>query len=354
MQNAPLLKLFLIVFTTIGIGWILAVGQSVILPIVTAIILVYLLGMAVTQLRRLPLFRALPSVVLNILALVVFGAVVYALSVVISSTVRDMIDRAPGYQDNINTMLAQVEGMLGLPANSILDEIVAATAGVLDVREFLLAILGGATSIGASAFMVVLYTAFLFAEKGKFTSKIFAAFPDSDQARLVEATVADINRRIGEYLGIKTLVNIILATACWAVMVVLGTDFALFWAIAIGLANYIPYVGSWIGVVFPVALSAAQTGSLWQTFVLAALLTTAQILVGNYLEPRMIGRQLNLSPFVVIVALAVWSSLWGIAGAVLAVPMTSMLVIILSQYPATRPFTVMIADRIDDEAAAAG
>jgi predicted PurR-regulated permease PerM len=307
--------------------------------------------MTVAQLQRLPVFRALPAVVLNVLALAVFGAVLYALSVVVSATVRDMIARAPDYQANINAMLAQVEAALGLPANSILDEAVAATMGVIDVRAFLLAVLGGATSVGASAFMVVLYAAFLIAEEGRLSARLFAAFPDPAQARRLEATINDINRRIGEYLGIKTLVNVILAVVCWAIMAVLGTDFALFWAIAIGLANYIPYVGSWLGVLFPVALAAAQTGSLWQTLVLAALLTAAQIAVGSYVEPRMIGRQLNLSPFVVIVALAVWSSLWGIAGAVLAVPMTSMLVIILAQYPATRPVTVLLADRIDPEGA---
>jgi hypothetical protein len=102
----------------------------------------------------------------------------------------------------------------------------------------------------------------------------------------------------------------------------------MFWAVVIGLFNYIPYVGSIIGVALPVVLSLAQFGSFGTTAVLAGLLMAAQTWVGNILEPRMIGRQLNLSPFVVLVALSVWSALWGLPGAILAIPMTSMLVII--------------------------
>lgn len=346
MQRSPLSTIFLAVATTIAIGWLLVVGKAVILPIVTAIILVYVLGMTVARLQRVPVFGALPVALLNIVALAVFGSVLYALAMVVSSTVQDMIARAPAYQDNINAMLQQIESALGLPENSILDEAISATAGAWDIRAFLIAVLGGVTALGTSVFMVLLYAAFLMAERGQLSAKVFAAFPDPDRARAVQETVTDINQRIGEYLSVKTLVNIVLALMCWAVMALLGTDFAVFWALAIGLANYIPYVGSWIGVVLPVLLSAAQTGSLGQTLLLASLLTACQIAVGNYLEPRMIGRQLNLSPFVVIVSLAVWSSLWGIAGAVLAVPMTSMLVIILSQYPATRPVTVLLADRV--------
>ncbi len=354
MQGSPLLTLFLIVASTIGIGWLLVIGQSIILPVITAIILVYVLEWTVAQFQRLPLVSALPHILLRMAALVIFGVVLYALSVVVSSTVHDMIALAPTYEENIKGLISQLETSLGLPPQSILDEAVSATLGLIDVQTFLRAILGGATTAGASAFMVVLYAAFLLAERGQLSTKLFAAFPERAQAAQLEETVNDINRKIGEYLAVKTLINAILAAACWGVMALLGTDFALFWAIAIGLANYIPYVGSWVGVLFPVVLSAAQTGSLWQTLLLASLLTAAQIVVGSVLEPRMIGRQLNLSPFVVILALSLWSSLWGLAGAILAVPMTSILVIILAQYPATRPLTVLVSDRVTDPSAASG
>jgi predicted PurR-regulated permease PerM len=101
-----------------------------------------------------------------------------------------------------------------------------------------------------------------------------------------------------------------------------------------------------VGVALPVVLSLAQFGSFGTTAALAALLMTAQAWVGNILEPRMIGRQLNLSPFVVLLALSVWSSLWGLPGAILAIPMTSMLVIICAAFGPTRFVAVLLAGAV--------
>ena len=77
--------------------------------------------------------------------------------------------------------------------------------------------------------------------------------------------------------------------------------------------------------------------------VVLACLTVAQVFVGAYLEPRMMGREFNLSPFVVLLALAFWSTLWGLPGALLAVPMTASLVLVLSEIKSTRPIAVMLS-----------
>lgn len=346
MKGAPLLNLVLTLALVIGVGWLLVIGRSVLLPIVMAVISVYVLSSAVSWLRSVHGLSALPVALLRVVVLGIFALVLYGLSIVVAATVEDIIARAPAYQANLAQLLSRVEESFELEPNSILDEFVGATMGAIDIRALVVRLLGGATSAGATAFVVIIYAGFLLAEQSRMPAKVAAALPDPDRARAAMETITDINQRIGEYLTIKTLINVILGTICLGIMLALGTDFALFWAIMIALANYIPYVGSWIGVIFPVALSVAQTGSFMQAIVLAALLTTAQVIVGSVVEPRLVGRQLNLSPFVVIVALAVWSSLWGVAGAVLAVPLTSMIAIILGRFPETQPFAVLLADRV--------
>jgi predicted PurR-regulated permease PerM len=126
-------------------------------------------------------------------------------------------------------------------------------------------------------------------------------------------------------------------------LLLLGIEFALFWAVLIAFLNYIPYIGSLVGVIFPVLLSLAQFGTLSMAGVVLACLTVAQVFVGAYLEPRMMGREFNLSPFVVLLALAFWSTLWGLPGALLAVPMTASLVLVLSEIKSTRPIAVMLS-----------
>jgi predicted PurR-regulated permease PerM len=261
--------------------------------------------------------------------------------------VGEIASVAPDYQRNIEELLGRIEARFNIDTQIMVDDAAAATFGSVNLQSTILAVLGGFTSIGATAFLVVIYAAFLLAERATFAPKVLASLHDEERAREILEIIAEINHQIGEYLTVKTLINIILGIACLAIFLVMGTDFALFWAIVIGLVNYIPYLGSWIGVMFPVALSVAQTGSLLYTVVLAGLLTAAQVAVGNFIEPRMIGRQLNLSPFVVLVALSIWSALWGVAGAILAVPMTSIVVIILARFPETRFIAGLLAERVD-------
>ena len=157
------------------------------------------------------------------------------------------------------------------------------------------------------------------------------------------ALLERINTRVGEYLSVKTLVNVILAGLSFLIMLALGIEFALFWAILIGLLNYIPYIGSMIGVFFPVLLSLAQFGSLYMGAGVLVALSIAQLFVAGFLEPRMMSRAFNLSPFVVLLALAFWGALWGVSGAVLAVPLTATLVIVLAEIEATRPIAIMLS-----------
>ena len=347
MKDAPLLNLVLALMLVLLIGVFLVIGRTILVPIVTAVISVYLMASATEGLRQLPGLRVLPRSVLRVCVLIVFGAVVYVLAVVVAATVRDIAAVAPDYQQNIEALLTRIEAQFDVDTRALIDDAVAVTFGRLNLRAAILSVLGSFTIVGMSVFLIVVYAGFLMAERDGFAAKVAAALPDPDQAQQTNRIISDINRRIGEYLTVKTVINLILGAICLVILLLFGADFALFWAIVIALLNYIPYVGSLLAVLFPVALSLAQSGSLWLTMGLALCLIAAQMMVGNWLEPRMIGRQLNLSPFVVLVALSVWSAIWGVPGAILAVPMTAMIVIVLNAFPDTRFISVLLSDRID-------
>ena len=342
MRDAPLLNLVLALGLVLMVGWLLVIGQAIILPVVMAIIAVYLVTTAAEALERVPLIGRLPDVARRGLVLLGFTLAVLALALVVTVTLEQLAAVMPRYQSNLETLIARAADVGGIE-HPTWDDIVEATLGKMNLQAILLRMLGGLTSLGLTVFLVVIYAAFLVGERGTLAPKLAAAFPRGEQAELTERILRDINRKIGDYLAIKTLINVILATISFVILWGMGVDFALFWAVVIGLFNYIPYVGSIIGVALPVVLSLAQFGSPGTTAVLAGLLMAAQTWVGNILEPRMIGRQLNLSPFVVLVALSVWSALWGLPGAILAIPMTSMLVIICAAFGPTRFVAVLLA-----------
>lgn len=347
MKNAPLLNLVLSVILTIAVGWLLVAGQQIILPIVTAVISVYVMVSASEALGRLPLLKHAPPILLRVLVLAAFTVLLLGFAVVVAGTVREIVSVLPRYQENLDVMLQALAQRFDLEAQILWGEIRAVTVDRIDLQRIILATLGGFTSVGFTVFLVVIYAGFLITERGTFPRKVSAALNDEESASKALRVITDINAQISQYLAVKTLINLILGLISFAFLWLLDVDFALFWAITIALLNYIPYVGSYLGVAFPVILSLGQFASIQTTLVLLALLVAAQTWVGNVLEPRWIGRQLNMSPFVVLVALSVWGALWGVPGAILAIPMTSILIIVTSSFEATRFIAILLSERAE-------
>ncbi|AWI85276.1 AI-2E family transporter [Alloyangia pacifica] len=347
MRDTPFQTLVLSTIFVLAAGTLLVLGRSILLPIVTATILVYLLESVAGALRRLPVLGYLPLGALRLLLLAFAATVVFVLAAVFSATVREIMAVAPTYEDNLRAMVDGVAGYFHFENDELWERVTAETVGRIDLRRFSLAVLGGFTNLGSVVLMVIIYAAFITAERRSFQRRLTAGLRSPEQSARVLAVVGAINEKISRYLAFKTLINIVLGTISYAILWAFNVDFALFWAVVIGVLNYIPYLGSLLAVAFPVALSLAQFGSIGLTVGLGAALTAVQVTLGNIIEPRLIGRQLNLSPFVVLLALALWTTLWGIPGAILAVPLTSILAIVLASFDKTRWLALLLAERVD-------
>jgi predicted PurR-regulated permease PerM len=344
MRGAPFLNLVLAVALALMLGWILMAGRSILLPVIAAAICVYILIETARIMGEIPVLRMLPSTLRLIVLLVIFSLVVMALGLVIAVTVDDFIAAMPRYQANLEAMSLRLSEQFGLDLPPTWDEAAAVLFRNIDLQALFVYLLGWVTRFGLTAFLILVYAGFIMAEWGSFGVKLDKAFPDAAQARRLGEVVSSINDRIGRYLVLKTFVNIALAVPCYIILRVFEVDFPLFWAVIIGFSNYIPYVGSIVGVAFPVILSLAQFDSVLDTIVLGLWLTGVQIATGNFLDPWLMGRHLNLSRLVIIISLSFWVTLWGIPGAILAIPMTSMLMIVLSQFPETRFLAVMLSE----------
>ena len=123
----------------------------------------------------------------------------------------------------------------------------------------------------------------------------------------------------------------------------MDVDFAGFWAVIIFLLNYIPTIGSLLGILFPALLALVQFDTFVPFLIVTPSLAVIQVFIGNFLEPMMMGSSLNISPFATLVSLAVWGSIWGMPGMFLCVPITVIAMIIFAHFPRTRPITVMLS-----------
>ncbi|QTD58833.1 AI-2E family transporter [Acinetobacter towneri] len=343
LRIAVYLLLFIILF-----GWLLKVAQSFLLPVLMSIISVYILATLTDWLGNFPVLKHSPEWMRRLMVLIGFIISMFAFSHILIITGEQILISAPNYQANLEKMLQSFSSRFSWAQGldlSVLRELIFER---ISVQSFISYMIGAVSSFTSIVVLIIVYAMFLIAEKGRFSSRLSLAFP-SQGAKRTKYLIMNINKKIGDYLAVKTLINIILATISVIILWLFGVEHAIFWALIIGILNYIPYIGSLLGVVFPVTLTLVQFGSIQMTLAVAVLLTMAQMYVGNVLEPKMIGKEINLSPFVVLISLSLWSSLWGISGAILAVPLTSVFVIIFAEFESTRPFTLLLMDDVEQD-----
>ena len=160
---------------------------------------------------------------------------------------------------------------------------------------------------------------------------------DPARAEQVLAVVSRINATIARYLRAKVLASMLLAVPATIVLWAFGMKSALLWGVLTFLFNFVPYVGSAITWTGPTLLAFLALEPGWRPITVAGLLLADHVLSANLIEPSLTGKAVDLSPLVVLLALAFWGSCWGLEGMLLAVPLTVVLRIILDDLPVTRP-----------------
>jgi AI-2 transport protein TqsA len=326
------------------VGYVLFVGRGIIVPVVASVLVVYVILGVARFFDRIPVIGpAMPGPVRYLVSIVIIGIILSSLISLLINNLNAVIAISPQYLESLLAVIQQGAEAVGIEEEPTWETIRREVFGGINIQALIGSTVGWISSIVFVFLLVLVYAGFLLAEKGNFSTKIGRLSRDPEKVAIIRDIISDINDRIGTYLALKTFINIILGVISYAIMTALGIEFAGFWAALIALLNYIPYLGSFLGVMFPVALSFLQFGDVTTTLVVLAALSGAQFFVGNFLEPYLMGSSLNLSPFVILVSLMVWSALWGIPGALLAVPITAIMVIIFSEFEGTRPLAILLS-----------
>ena len=334
----------------IMLTFILWVAKGVIVPVVVSAFVSFLIVTVKRGIDRVPVVgRVLPEAVSFTLAFAVIVAVLFGLGAVVTANVEQVIDEAPAYYARLGQITqdgiaqAQAWGLVTEDASVVIDDLQA--AAIRFMRSGLANVAGIAGGLVGGLVTILLYTAFMLVERGRFLLKITQIAGPEDASAIVSDVIDDIGHLVRQYISIKTLTSLLVAGISYVIMVVLGVDFAAFWALLIFALNFIPIIGSIIAVALPVVLALVQPGGgLVLAGITLVLLFIAEQVVGSFVEPRLLGKSLNLSPLVILLSLASWGTLWGLAGALLCVPITVAIMIVLSQFDATRPIAILLSD----------
>lgn len=325
-------------------GWLLYIGKNIFVPVFFGLFVVYVIVGLAQAMHGVPVLGSLLPLqaryALSVLAITLSLLVVVYLFLINKDR---FLAVAPQYQESLLAAIQRLAVFLRVETEPTWTTLRQELFAQINIQRLLGSMLASVSSSIVSVIVVVLYATFLLAERRFLRQKIESMSSDAGRVARIRAVTADINKRIGSYLALKTFINLFLGATSWGIMAFAGLEFAAFWAVLIALLNYVPYIGSFLGVLFPgiMAVMQFQDPSVIAWVLLGLVL--AQFLIGNFLDPYVMGSSLNLSPFAILVSLAMWSELWGIAGAFLAVPITAVMAIIFSEFSSTRPIAVLLS-----------
>lgn len=152
-----------------------------------------------------------------------------------------------------------------------------------------------------------------------------------EKENLLHHTLLEITEQIQNYVITKFVISLLVGIATAVILLLFKVDFVIVWAVLTFLFNFIPNIGALIAVILPVIIAMIQHGSIGYALILAAVLIVIHNIFGNIVEPKIFGKRLGMNPLVILLSLLLWGYIWGIVGALLSVPLTAILKIIISR-----------------------
>ncbi len=294
-------------------------------------------GLAETINTRVPFMNKLAALPLAIL--VVLGLVTL-IGFVVVTNIQAMSGQFGAYEDRLNNVITQAYLALGIagPIPSFADLIAR-----LDPASIASQVGAGLRNLASDIIFILIFLGFLFPAAAMMTTKLDFIFGTGPQREAAREVFHRIRVSMERYLWVQTAVSLIITGLTYATLIAVGLENALFWSFVIFFLNYIPTIGSIVAVVVVTAVALVQFSTLGPIAAVAIGAGAWQFLIGNFVQPRMTGDSLNLSAVVVLLALAIWGLVWGIAGAFLAAPLTVMLMIVLAQFPSTRWIAILLS-----------
>jgi predicted PurR-regulated permease PerM len=282
----------------------------------------------------MPRWLALPIAVVLVLV------VVFGIGVVVVQNADAFSSNMGDYRARLNDLVAQAYSALGLagPAPTV-DGLLSET----NPTAILARIVSGLQGVVGDLIFILIYLGFIFAAAAQFPHKLDMIFSYSKDRELARQVFTAIRQSVEKYLWVQTITSLIISALTYATLIWVGLPNALFWAFLIFFLNYIPTIGSLIAVVLPTLFALVYFEPLEPVALTALGVGAWQFLIGNFIQPRMTGDTLNLSAVVVLLALAIWGALWGIAGAFLAAPLTVMIMTVLAQFRQTRWLAILLS-----------
>lgn len=336
-------KFFLIIIGIVVIGLALKELDHIFIPFTIAYLIFFIFAPLNNLLERV---RIPKFAVILIDISITFIVIYFALNFIVSSFL-DFAEQAPFYADKLSKIIRSASVELGirdpyfryfsiekviqkldykLLAGGIFSSTLSMLGSILFVIFFFVFVVIGHNTIYEAIRKRFIYTGTVNTLEENKVIKVHEENKEIQLADIVKSITAQIQR----YIITKVIINFAAGALVFVVLTILDVDFPLIWGLFTFLFNFIPTIGSAFALVLPVLMSIIQYESAGFAILTAALLAGIQTLAFNVAEPAIIGKRLNLNPLLILFSVLIWGYIWGIAGMLLAVPLTAVIKIIIT------------------------
>ncbi|MDR2485752.1 MAG: AI-2E family transporter [Treponema sp.] len=333
---------FLIAFIACVLaGGVCKITASVILPFTISVFLAFVMNPMVTMLEKLHIKRIFSI----ILAVCIIIAGLYLIGAVLFASGRTILSLYPKYEKRLTEIYVWFSGFFELSYDEHLTffENLWAQLGVRNRIMYLTFSFSNAF-IGflKGAVMMVLFVIFLLIEGANVTEKIEIVFKRKWSGPIKKIS-ADVVQQVTRYLSAKFFISLATGIVVTIALHLVRLEFAVVWGLIQFILNFIPNIGSAAvgagAVLFAVLQFWPDPGPI---IAVGIIMLGANMIIGNILEPKIMGDNLGLSPLAILIALMFWGWIWGFAGMVLAVPMTVIIKILCENIPFLEPLSILL------------
>ena len=325
----------------ISITFILFIGKSIVLPILFATLFYFLVRSFKRFFERIPFIK---NKVSNWIKSTFASAfLIYILYFIVNLFINNSL-KLPVFIQNNEAKIDNTIVYFNQNFNNQIIEKLILSIENFDFSSLVNPIINTTTSFLGNLVLVVFYLLFLLLEETSFKYKLKSIFTIEEKYEQTIQIFQKIEKSITDYIGFKTLISLISATVSFFIIYSSGLAFPFLWASFIFVFNYIPVIGIFLSILVPSLFSYLQFDHLNSTLILLVVLSITQILISNLLEPKLLGKSLNISPLVSMIALTFWGAIWGIPGMIISTPITVIIIILLANFPKTHGIATLLSN----------
>lgn len=309
-------------------------AKSIITPFVLALFISIICAQPISWLEKKRIPRGIALIIVVLGMIVLFSSFGF----LIGGTVSSFSDNLPKYESALTTISDSFIQNLSEKGIKIPSDQISALVQPAKILEYTATALNTLFNMVGTTFLIFLIILFILMEFGSFSIKARAIRNETDTSISYFSTIV---QNIRHYLAIKTLLCLATGFLIYIALVIIGVDYPLLWALIAGLMNYIPNIGSIIATIPTVLFALIELGIGGALWTLGASMVIHNVL-GNFIEPRIMGKGLGLSTLVVFMSLLFWGFVLGMVGMFLSVPFTMAIKIILEQNEKTKWIAVIL------------